>query len=321
MASKIIFVYAGDPDNTDNISPYTITRNVHRALSKLGEVVYYDWCHCGPFQPVATDDIVIGHPNYPESTALRQLFKNKCRAKILMFPFHHGMPEINWPFDDLVRQADAYLCITGPYWYDTAQDTMFAHWKSKMVRLDMAIDQEHFPLVKTSYNDPGKRSFFYIGADRPEKGLSTLRDIFQGTNHVLHLYGMIDGANAICRLPNVKLHGFTPVTPQFARGLARIADCHLHGGISDANPTTLLETTCWGFVAGCTPQSGYWPDQPFYGLNRNDIEGCRSLLNYVQSVPSDVLLKRAESNRLFVAHRHTWDVFTSKVVDVVKRFL
>ena len=270
---------------------------------------------------VGSDDIIIGHPNYPAETAVRRLFQNNCRAKILIFPFHHGLPGINLPFDDLVNQCDALLSITGPYWYDTIESTPFAAWKEKMTRVDMAIDAVRFPVVKTSFSEPGKRQFFYIGADRFEKGLSVLESIFAGTSHKLHLYGMIDGAHPINRLPNVHLHGWADVCEQFAVDLAQTADCLVHGGISDAKPTTLLEATSWGFPVACTPQSGYWPDQPFYGLNPGDIDGSRAFLDYIQWVPADVLRMRAQQNREVVRQNHNWDRFIGTVLGVVKRFL
>ncbi len=318
---RIHFVYAGDCHNDLKHAPFTITRNVYNALKSLGDVVYYDWCHSGPFQQVDDGDIIIGHPNYPESTATRQLFSKNARAKILIFPLHHGMPEINFPFNDLVEKADAVLSITGRYWYDTIQNTKFAHWKNKITRLDMAINADEFPLIKKSFNPKGNRSFFYIGADRPEKGLSTLHSIFSGTSHQLHLYGSVDGNSAIARLPNVHLHGWATMDSDFAKSLAGMADFYVHGGVSDANPTTLLESACWGFNVACTPQSGYWPDDPFYGLNSTDIAGCRGLLDYLQEVPENVLLIRAMQVREVMVRDYNWDLFTDKVVEVVKRFI
>lgn len=317
---RIHMVYAGDPHSGPDCAPFTITRRVYTALSALAPVTYYDWCHCGPFDPVGPDDIVIGHPNYPDVTATRQLFKSRARAKILIFPLHHGMPEINLPFDDVARQADAILSITGQYWYDTLESSPFAHWKGKMTRLDMAIDMAAFPHVKQSFSPQGQRQFFYIGADRPEKGLSNLERIFAGTGHQLHLYGHI-GDSPLTRMPNVHVHGWTETSPGFARDLATFADCYVHGGVSDANPTTLLESASWGFLAACTPQSGYWPGRPFYGLNMGDIDGCRTLLNYVQSASESDLAGNQLGMRAAVARDHTWDIFTSKVVEVVRRFM
>lgn len=319
--SRIIFIYAGDPHNMSTVAPYTITRRLYDAFTSLAEVVYYDWCHCGPFQPVDRNDVIVGHPNYPDNTATRQLFQSACRARLLIFPFHHGMPEINFPFDDLVRQADAVLSITGPYWYDTIEQTRFASWKPKITRLDMAIDMANFPVIKTSFSNRGSRSFFYVGADRPEKGLSVLKAIFEGTLHILHLYGMIDGSNQLARLPNVHLHGWADMCDGFRRDLAATADCLVHGGISDANPTTLLEAASMGFAVACTPQSGYWPDQPFYSLNAADIDGSRAFLDYMQWVPEETLRLRVEQVRATIAANHNWDVFISKAVETVKRFL
>lgn len=314
------------PDNNNNAAPFTITRHIYDALVKAGyDIKYYDWCHEGPLAPVGKNDIVLGHPNYSPNTATRRLFEQKCKAKILIFPFHHRMEFVNWPFDDLVRKCDSFLAITGQYWYDTIGSTRFAHWRNKMIHLDMAVNGSSFPKVKTGFSPRGARTFVYLGSDIPEKNLGMLHAMFINQPFHLHIYGMVNSEIPLCRLPNISLYGWTSTTPEWASDLAQKADCFLSTSVSDANPTTLLEAGCWGFQVACTPQSGYWPDHRsnnlFHGLNPNDIEGCVNFLHWLSNEPEQNLLARSEATRQTILEKYNWNVFTSKVLQTIEKFL
>lgn len=314
-------VYAGLPHNNLNYAPFTITRNLYRFLSQHFEKIhYYDWCYEGPLAPVLPNDIILGHPNYPANTALRKLFQSNCKLKCLVFPFHHAIPEINLPFDDLVSQANVIFSITGQYWYDTISQSRFAHWKKKMVRVDMAIDTNTFPYVKTKFNPKGKRSFFYIGCDRPEKGLNLLFEIMRRVPYQMHTYGNI--SHPLIGLPNVHHHGWTQTSPQWASDLANIADCFLNTSISDANATTLLEAMAWGFPVGCTPQSGYYnsPDILF-GMNPNDVNGCVNLLQFISDVDESYLIQRSQYARKIIENNYTWDKFCRTIWDKISQLM
>jgi glycosyltransferase involved in cell wall biosynthesis len=316
----IHFVYAGNPHIDHRNSPYTITRHLYQHLTtKYDQIHYYDWQHTGPIAPVNHHDTILAHPNYPPSTAARQLFRAAeqigCTNRNLIFPLHHKMPEINRPFDDLVQSAKNVFSITGRYWYDTLGQSALAHWAPKITRLDMAIDTTLYPHVKHHWSPNHNRQFVYIGADRPEKNLDLLADIFSRCHYTLHTYGMI-GNTRLLNLPNVHHHGYADTHAQFARDLCAFADVFLNTSRSDANPTTLLEAAAWGLVVACTPQSGYYGEtSPFWGLNLENVQDNINLLQYAQTCPEDALRSQAKIQRKRIETDHTWDKFVNTITD------
>ena len=311
------FVYAGDPGDTKISSPYTITQNLYKHLTAQGHKIhYYDWCHTGPLAPVGPKDIILAHPNYPTNTPTQRLFQEPTPNKYLIFPIHHGDPSINAPFTPLVHQAKHVFGIMGQYWFDTLNDNTLPGWKPKITRLDMAINPNHYPASRQKFHPPGQRTFAHIGCDRPEKGTHILHDIFQGTQHQLHIYGNFNDS-PLLRLPNVKYHGYVQTTPEFGLELCNKTDVFLNTSTSDANPTTLLEATCWGLPVACTPQSGYWPDQPFWGLNPNDLHGIHNLLKYIQEATNQTLWNQLEKQRQKINQSHTWNQFLTTITNKI----
>jgi len=312
----IHFVYAGDPNGNSINSPFTITQNLFQELKSTGlHVHYYDWCHTGPLHPVGPDDIIIGHPNYPPNTATRRLFRSSATPhKFLIFPIHHGIPSINLPFSDLVARARHVFGIMGPYWYDTLEHSQLAAWKDKITRLDMAIDSTSYPYCKQKWNQRGHRVFTYIGCDRPEKGLKHLYEIFSRVPHTLHVYGNVDGANPLHKLPNVKLNGYTITSAKFGQDLCNMTDAFINTSISDANPTTLLEAGCWGLVVVCSPQSGYYgTTNPFLSLDIGNIQSCINQINYIQNADEHLLRSQSISQRTYIEVNLNWGYFRETI--------
>lgn len=310
--SNLHFVYAGSPENNNTNAPYTITKNLYAHLKPLfNEIYYYDWCHTGQVHPVGENDIILGHPNYPQNTATRQLFKYKAKLKCLIHPLHNVMVHCNWPFDDLAKEADIIFSIMGPYWYDTLESSIFAHWKPKITRLDIAINQNDFPFNKTTFNQPGTRSFAYIGSDIPEKGINILCDIFKLVPYTLHMYGNIN--NPIIHLPNVHYHGYTHITPQFCKDLCNTVDFFISTSISDANPTTLSEISSMGLVGLCTQSSGYWPNKPFIGLDINNFDSMVNTVHHAQQMPENELIMQSTKQQEWVKNNCNWERFCTTV--------
>lgn len=312
----LIFIYAGSPDNQSQSSPYTITRNLYQALSKEYRVHYHDWCHTGDLTKLHKDTIILAHPNYPGNTPAWRLFDQADIIgnpnKFLIFPLHTKMSEINLPFDPLVRRAKHIFSICGSFWYDTLPQTPFAHWQPKITRLDMAVDTHHYPRVKHRFNPPGQRTFTYLGCDRPEKGLGYLAELFKRVPHTLHVYGNVD--HPLLHLPNVKNHGYVELTPQFGRDWCHTCDIFLNTSRSDANPTSITEAGSYGLPVACSQTSGYWADQPFYGLNLKDLDGCAHLLHYLQQVPEETLKNQADKQLAWIKNACTWTTFCNRVL-------
>ena len=325
---RLHFAYAGRPDNDLRYAPYTITRHLYRFFQDKGlDVRYYDYTDKGPVD-VGPDDVVLGHPSAEPGTIVRRWFDDsvRCRAKCTIHPLHHAIPEINLPFDPLARKADAIFSITGPYWYDTLEQSAFAHWKPKIVRVDMAVDPADFPLLKKKFNPPGKRGLLYIGRESVEKGphvlLETVRRL--PANPFLYL-GWMQPESAFRSLPN--LVGGQPVdlTPENSAQVVAAADIFINTSVSDANPTTLLEAAAWGLIPCCTRQSGYYGDERsddlFTELFLDDIVENVRRINALNWAEESVLLERARRGRKVIEKKYNWERFCQTVWNGLRRFV
>jgi glycosyltransferase involved in cell wall biosynthesis len=224
-------------------------------------------------------------------------------------PLHTADPQHNMPFDEISTKADKIFSICGPYWYDTIDNTPFRHWKPKITRLDMAVDGNHFPYLRTRFNEPGKRKLVYIGSNMPMKNVGYLYNIMQLMPDVrLHWYGG-DGGHPLAKLPNVDVTGWVRLTPDMAAQIVNECDIFVNVSNSDANPTTLLEAMAWGIITACTKESGYWKDPLFTELYLNDpamtVQAIRGLLE----APGEELMQRAAAGRAAIETKYTWDLF------------
>lgn len=317
------FVYAGDPNSESIQAPFVITNKLYHFLkTKFETVYYYDWCHTGDITPPGPKDIVIAHPNYPDNTAAKKLFASApCRAKCLIHPLHTKRAEDNLPFDGLARQADRIFSVCGHYWYDTLDQTSFAHWKPKITRLDLAVDPNVYPYVKTSFNDPGQRRLLYIGSSSPNKNLAYLVRIMQALPDVtLHWYGG-DGGHALARLPNVKTVGWVTLDAQMAREICKQCDVMVSVSDSDANPTTTLECNSWGLAVACTKESGYYNDPMFTELYLDDFDRTIQVLRNLLTMDSEILKQRSLINREKIESHYTWDRFCNTIWDGLQEWL
>lgn len=316
---RLHFVYAGDP-NTERVDgSVAITKNLYYALIKHYDVIYHQWdaCHDIDLRP---DDIFLGHPNYPTNTITQKVFaQNKpCRARCLIHPLHTRRVMDNFPFDGMARAADMIFSICGPFWYDTLPGTPFAHWQPKIVRLDMAVNADVFPRLKTSFNNP--RRLVYVGSATEHKNLGYLTEIMKAMPDVqLSWYGGFL-EHPLARLPNVRTVGWQMLVGQAAKEICDNHDIFINVSMSDANPTTLLEASAWGLIAGCTPESGYYNDKKFFELRLDDIQFCKNQIRGILGMQDAELLAWADRNREDVIKNYNWNVFTDKVITSLARF-
>lgn len=314
---RIVFVYAGDPGNGEIRSPYSITRNLCAFLRTKAEVAYHEWTSSGPIS-LQPDDVFLGHPNYPEHTVTQWVFRHgNCRAKCLIHPLHTAMVGDNMPFDAMARWADAIFSIMGPYWYDTLESTPFAHWKPKITRLDMAVDGQHFPYLRTRFKEPGQRRLLYVGSSTPHKNLEFMARLISSMPDVqLDWYGG-SSDHQLARLPNVRTYGWLDLSRPTAQRLVDECDIFVNTSISDANPTTLLEAAAWGIIPLCTKESGYYSDQRndhmFGGLYLEDLDKSIQSVRHWLTVDQETLLVRARANRALVESRYNWSVFCDRL--------
>lgn len=312
---KIHLVYAGSPDDPRIQSPYSITRNLYYYLKARADVSYYTWDSYAEINP-EPDDIFIGHPHYDPNTTVQRFFNSnkKCRMRCTIHPLHTNRIQDNMPFNEIAMMADKIFSICGPYWYDTIDQTPFAHWKPKIVRLDMAVDSKIWKYQKTKFNDPGRRNIVYIGSSMPQKNLGYLYDIVKSMpNTQFRWYGG-SGDHPLANLKNMKIYGWCDFNDQnILREIYDFADIFLNVSNSDANPTTLLEFgLAGGLIPICTETSGYWKSESFINITHNLNEAI-STINTWLTKPTLELENLSIKNRTICEKEYTWDKFCSTI--------
>lgn len=305
-------------------SPFENTRNIYLSLSERMPTLLYhltERIHC-QLQP---DDIFLGHPFFPHTdkgigvTEFALTGKVKARKMALISPLHCDISiettHINKSFlddiDKLMPYADILFAIMGKYWWDQWDGSPYSHWKSKMVRLDMAVDTQRYPRLKNSFNPPGKRGYLYIGnSSDPRKGTEFLSALMEKIGDFPK--GWIGSGPDIPNIPRIAAN--CALNPAFIKDIALNYDFFISPAKADPNPTTILESMAWGFPVICTPQSGYYETSYLKNIFMEDFEGSIKTLNYLQYADQTELFEMSEEARAVVVADYNWDKFTSTII-------
>lgn len=323
---RLVFVYAGSPDEQRRQSPYSITRNLYSFFKNKGlDVVYKNWTDSGVGFQVDKNDIVLGHPAYDQSSIIQHIFRSgqKCKAKILIHPLHLNFVEDNLPFDDLWKSCDAGIAITGKYWYDVLEKSKFAHWKPKMTRIDMAVDHEIYKWYKKDigFRVEGTRELVYIGSSTHNKNLWYLTNIMRAMPTVkLNWFGG-SSDHSLAKLPNVTTTGWQELNDGVLKQICGSSDIFVNVSISDANPTSLIEAASLGLVIACTKESGYYNDQMVTTLPLDDVSEAVKIITELLLLPIPEMEKRSAYNRQEIEKKYNWNVFCNTVWSVVNKFM
>ncbi|MGE5357848.1 MAG: hypothetical protein ACM3NQ_02440 [Bacteroidales bacterium] len=298
-------------------APVTITSHVYRALARRAPTRLYDVRERARIAGGA-GDVLVGHYLAGDENGVWQ---RACRdgrfaARIAMNPLHHAMPEVCGELDPYVPLVDRVFGIMGRYWFDRWQDSAVGHWFPKIVPFDMAVDIRAFPRVKTGFNPPGRRRFLYIGWAGAQKGTHLLSILFGLARN--HRCVAIGPARA---LPNIDTRPRTRFTPSYLERLAAECDFLLVPGVSDANPTVVLESMAWGFPVACTPQSGFYNQPELLPLSVSDMPHNLAVLEMLQEADERDLLARADAARALVGQHYTWERFERAFVSALNDLL
>lgn len=294
----------------DRIScPDAIGRNLAARLSRDFHVELHNWDDRKVLQPKPGDRL-IGHPHPAPGTVFRQSARQPGWRRIVMLcPFAHGDLRQVAAWDTVLPHCDTHLAITGNYWMRTLAQSPFAHWAPRTRHLDLAVDRNDFPSIKTTFHPPGQRRFLYIGNTAWVKNTGYLSRIARALP--AHEFGWMGASHR-------PIAGFRAWGPQdFAqpesRRLLADYDFILTAGFSDANPTVVLEGMAWGLIPICTPQSGYegYPGIPNIPLN--DVAGACAVLTRLQEQDTATLLSLRHANDRLLDTHFTWERFARQV--------
>ena len=232
----------------------------------------------------------------------------------MMLPFNHAdLVQVAFA-DSFLHRCDLMLAVTGNAWFDTVESSPFSHWRPKMVHVDLAVDRDDFPRVKTKFNPPGQRRFVYIGHTLWYKNTGYLSEIAAAMPESrISWIGSSD--RGIRRLLPLGRQDFSTAA---GRSVVAEHDFLLTVGSSDSNPTTILEAAAWGLVPVCTRESGYAGYRGIVNVPLDDPAGAVEVLRGLQQAPEDELEEmRAQNDRLLDEH-FTWDRFATQVVEAIE---
>ena len=305
-------------------SPYENTKHIYIALSKLFSTYLYHSTERVKIK-LKPDDIFLGHPYFPhtgkEKGVTEHAIHSKVRPQVLAMitPLHCDTKikttHINKAFLDhvnsLMPKVDVLFAIMGQYWWDQWDNSPYAHWKPKMVRLDMAVDVNYYPFIKKKFSEPGKRKFLYIGKNDPMKGIDFLQSIAEKMGN--DIFGWIGAGSDINCVNHIASH--IELKLNIIEKIASEYDFFISPSMADPNPTTILESMAWGFPVICTPQSGYYETSYRFNIHANKLNESVETLKRLQYASEDELIRISNEARQIVETDYTWERFTSTVIE------
>ena len=261
------------------------------------------------------DDIVIGHPWYPDGFVNRAIYADPGpRYKIIMQPYTPGMfqPAETARQIEMMERSDHTIAITGPYWWDTWQDGPYGPLQHKCSQLELAITPALHPYLKRKWNPPGQRAFLALGNDKWYKGAREVAELARVSGIFLGHCGNA-GPEVFEHVANMKQYGWVDFTPSAIQALVDEYDFFITMGREDANPYTLFEASAWGLAVACTKESGYWPGQPFLELRLDDMPFNLDQIHRLQHMPELDLRRRSREVADYITSTYTWERFKDTV--------
>ncbi len=288
--------------------PQAIGRHLRDHLARRDRVVVHDVGATYVIVPQA-DDVLIGHPTgEPWTVFNRSVRRAGWRRRIGIQPFCPGDARLQAFTDHVVGHCDRFLAICGSWWFARTGQSRFAHWRPKLVHLDLAVDRGDFPPVKTAFNPPGRRRFVYIGHAAWYKQPGYLCRLARMRPGTIAWIGKMRRRD---RGPE-RLGRRDFRDPEAQREIAGF-DFLLTVGNADANPTTILEAMAWGLIPVCTRESGYADMPGIVNLPADDLTSALAVLDRLQTTPESELFQWQRDNWAALDGHFTWPRFCAQV--------
>lgn len=309
-----------------NRSPYHHTWHVGRMLRQQaqGKGWGFEYRNLFDERPVeiGLEDIVIGHAWFTGNSFMEQASQQPCRARFIMQPYTEKMVG-DEALESLHFQwsaADWLFLNTGSYWFDRMPESDYARYADKATRVDNVVNPALHPHSKRQWHEAGKRVGLCIGYNNPVKGVDLVADLARTAGFKLVTLGLSD-TTLFQHVPQLVMMDGMNFTPENITWLCQEVDFFLTMGRFDANPTTLLETSCWGLLACCTEQCGYYANQPFIELRLDDMVHNWDVIDWIQHAPQAELSDRANVIRQQVIAGHSiqtrLDTMWNKICEVL----
>jgi glycosyltransferase involved in cell wall biosynthesis len=296
-------------------TPDAIGRKLGERLRHHYQVVHHEWDAAYAISP-HPGDVLLGHVHpAPWSCFRRSLKRPGWRRVIAMQPYNHGDLRQMAFLDSVLDDCDLFLAITGHYWYDSAGASLCSHWRPKLIHLDLAVDRQEFPVLKTAFNTPGSRRFVYIGHAGWTKNTSYLSRMAELVPETTISW---IGPGRPSAIPGLQALGAQDFSTRHGRETLAAYDFMVTVGRADANPTTILEAMAWGLIPVCTPQSGYTNEVGIVNIPLDNAVEAVRVLRWLQAAPEAELRQLQVHNWRRLDEHFNWDRFTGQVIAAIE---
>lgn len=290
------------------MAPWSIGNHVADYLRLRGyDVEQYQWDERRRINPISKNDLLLGHP-HPEPGYVFELNAPRFRhfqSPVIAIQPWNGSDEYKQQLENVYQFCDELILICGPYWRNTLCMDPITH-------IDMAIDLEHYPFLKSPDDVSMPRKMVYIGCMVPHKGTDYLSAIAEAMPDIeFHHIGW--GA-----IPHCHNWGIIDLASDKGREVIKQFTHLISCGRNDANPTTVLEAQAWGLIPMCTPRSG-WNDVSVRLFPLDNIqEAVKTIRAYINE---DIKFEELINNRDYIKRCYNFDSFSQKIIEVIDRRL
>jgi predicted O-methyltransferase YrrM len=315
---------------------YELAKWAEFYLKKYTTVHQSNWCAGKVTEN--PNDILLGHPTWDNVEQAQQLGMGKflrdwvkdnaldpsqpCHPNTyILMPWVPEFPSEWMPnlihLESQLLSARKIFALCGNLWFERTlakqDNSIQARVKHKLIKVNIGIALENFPITKNRFNPIGSRQLLHISTLGSYKGFDITCESIQGLNTLLNVasksldapIGLIDA-----KWTNGKTYTFNFLgsinnnDPQFNQWVVDTCDFYIHTGTMDAQATVILENSARGLIPLVTPESGF--DCPHAIYLTLDPEKNREIIQDALHMPSEELLERSYLIREYLKTEHSW---------------
>lgn len=298
-------------------APWTLGNNLYKYfISKNLKVKVYKWTSFEKIYP-NENDILIGHAHPNPLTCFRRSMKSKKWKSInLLQPYNEDPYQMSY-INNFINDCHNFFSITGDYWFDRIDQSIFKSWKSKMIQVNMGIERNHYPKLKYNFNKIKNRKFLYIGNDYEfnnfAKNLNYLDKIINLYNH--NFFGIAGNK----KINKSKFYGWLNFKDKKSLKIIENYDFYLIVSKNDANPTTILEAMSWGLIPISTKECGFYQNKGIINLPLNNVKKSVHILKNLQIKSEKYLINCQKLNYKKLNKDHNWNKICNKIFTKMMR--
>ncbi len=305
--------------------PHSLTFNLLKELKKRDSVRFYDMYE-NTVCNMKAGDVFLGMPiqaydgrSWDDPSlhrvtlkTLEKYGKDERMNTFIIMPYTHDERYNQATSEIIKRYGQNLIILSGKIWTDTWDQSSVKDYAKNLLRVNMGINPDEYPVVKKSFNPKGKRKYLYIGHTGYYKNTAQLEAIAAA------IPGFEGGHIGLGKVKGWKqLSDFADLTPEFMSKIAEEYDIFVNTSTADASPATVLEHMCMGFAVACTPESSYDYDS-ITRLHVTDTAFNVQALNELQYADESDLIERSKRNRAYAMKYHNWQEICKKIADFIE---